>query len=210
MVMKRFFVFYLFVSVGCLGLVGAVAVASDGGISRHMPTDKMLEFSLSRLQESVEKTAQKNDRLAFENEILRKNIDDLLRQREVLAGKRSALVGGNARPYREEKETRLSEAIDPEGRKKRTQELLGIFQRDIARLSDEIRILENSLDGAAFNAHKRLLLEKKESTRKSFGQLEKRLQLLQQKNKAPAETVRLLKQEQTELVGEVRALEGRL
>ncbi len=177
---------------------------------QHMPTDKILEFSLSRLKESVDKTRQKNDRLAFENDMLRKSIHDLQRQKEFLFGKRTALSGNLKSSDYEEKRLRSIETANGENRQQRTRELINIFQRDIARLKEEVRIIEDSLEGKEFSALRQMFEEKSDKGKEALKQTQKRLRSLGQKNKAPGEKVAALKEEQNSLVREIENLERRL
>ena len=208
--MKSFLVFCLLFSMSCWGVLMPLTIAADENRSRHMPMDKILEFSLSRLKESIQKTAQKNDRLVFENEILRKNIVDLQQEKEDLIRNISTLSGKRSQPYLQQRELQLMETTDPEGRKQRTLELIRIFQRDIGRIKEEVQILENSLDGREYNSHKHMLLERNEVSEKSLIQAEKQLKSLEHKNRAPTEKIRSLQVKQNELVREIKALEGRL
>jgi len=120
------------------------------------------------------------------------------------------LSGQRSQPKQQQRDVGFIEVADPEGRKRRTQELISHFQRDIARLNEEIRILEDSLSGAEFNSHKKMLLERKKTSGENFVQAEKRLKSLVHKNKTPTEKIRVLHAKQNELVGEIKALEDRL
>jgi chromosome segregation ATPase len=206
--MKNLVVFCLLFSVSCcLSGLALTAAAEEEGL-QHLSTGKILEFSLSSLKESLEKISQKNERLAFENEMLRKSINDLQREKEFLTGKKDALSGGLSAPEYEKKVLQPMKIADQVARRKRTDELINVFQRDIVRLKEEIRVLEDSLSGEEFNARRRMLLEKSQESKKNLVQAEKKLKFLEQENAVPGKKIEALQKEQDDLAQEVRSLEG--
>lgn len=172
-----------------------------------MPTDKILEFSLSRLKESVDKTTQKNERLAFENEMLRHSIYDLQQERGFLSGKKDVLSQGLSASDYEKKRLEFIEQVQGGFRERRTYELISIFQQDIMQLRKEIHALEAGLDGEKFDARQRDLSRKAREGAKEVAWAEKKLKSLEQKNKNPKGKVRILQVAQGELVQEIEKLQ---
>ena len=204
--MKSFFLFCLLFLISCYGAFVPLATAAGNEPFGHTPMDKMLEFSLLRLKESAQKTMQKNERLSFENDVLRKGIQDLRGVKEALSMKKDALSG---RPdaYRPQKEIRFTEIVDIDGRKGRTQELIAIFQRDIKYLKEKIRVLDDHLSEEGFNSHRKMLLEKKEKSGKGLFEAEKKLKSLEKRNLGPRGQIGELKGAQNELVREIEELQ---
>ena len=199
--------FFLLFSLGCCLSAPSPAAAAGEDRLQHLPTGKILEFSLSSLKESLEKINQKNERLAFENEMLRKSIHDLQREKEFLLGKKDSLSGTASGFERDRKILRPLKSADLMAREKRTSELIDIFQRDIERLKDEIRVLEGSLSGEGFHARQQMLFDEIRKTEKDLIRVGKKLKLLEQKNEAPKKKIEVLQKEQRDLVQEIKRLE---
>ena len=175
----------------------------------HTPTDKMLEFSLLRLKESVEKTTQKNERLSFENDMLHKGIADLQRVKEALSIKMAEL-SNEPDAYRPPKETLFTGIADIDGRKERVQELITIFQRDISHLEEKIQVLDDRLNEKGPNSYRKTLLEKKEESGKNLLEAEKKLKSLEKRNFGPIKQIGELKGTQGELAREIEGLQHNL
>ncbi|MCK5259845.1 MAG: hypothetical protein KAJ70_02165 [Candidatus Omnitrophica bacterium] len=185
-----------------------MATAADKDRSGHTPADKMLEFSLLRLKESMQKTTQKNERLSFENDMLRKGIADLQKVKETLSEKKGEL-SGRSDAYRPRKKVQFTEVADMDGRKRRTRELIAIFQRDIKHFEKKIRVLEDRLSGAGFNSSKKTLLERKKRSGKALIEAEKKLGSLEKRNLRPIKQIKGLEGVQTELTREIERLQDR-
>ena len=208
--MKNLTVLFLLFLLSCCAIGAPLEAATGREENQHMSTGQILEFSLSRLKESIDKTRQKNDRLAFENDMLRKSIHDLKRQKEFLAGKKAALYGGLPSSDYEKKRLQSIETGSVRNREQRTRELIDIFQRDIARLKEEVRIIEDSLEGKEFTARRQMFAQKADEGREILAQAQKKLRSLQQKNEVPEEKIKALKKEQGSLVREIENLERKL
>ena len=195
--------------MSCYGVFVPLGTAAGEVRSEHTPAGKMLEFSLLRLKESVQKTMQKNERLSFENDMLRKGIQDLERVKEALSMKKAELSG---RPdaYYPQKEIQFSGIVDIDSRKERTQELIAIFQRDIRHVEEKIRVLDDRLSEKGFNSHKKMLLERKEKSGKNLLEAEKKLESLGKRNLGPIGQIKELKRVQNEQVREIEDLQYRL
>jgi regulator of replication initiation timing len=208
--MKNTTVLMLFFSLCCCATGIPSAAAAEGGGSSHLSTGKVLEFSLSSLKESLEKILQKNERLAFENEMLRKSIYDLAQEKEYLTEKKAGLSGRLPISGLEHKKLQSLRIADRLAREQRTRELISLFQRDIVRLREEVRVLEDSLNAGEFNARRKMLLDKAQKSGKDLVQAEKKFNSMQQKNKAPANKVKALQKEQNDLVREIQGLQYQL
>ena len=206
--MKSILLICLFFSISGYGVFVPLATAAGNERFEHTPMDKMLEFSLLRLKESVQKTMQKNERLSFENDMLRKGIQDLERVKETLSMKKAELSG---RPdaYRPQKKIPFTEIVDIDSRKERTQELIAIFQRDIRYLEEKIRVLDDRLSGKGFNSHKKMLLERKEKSGKNLLEAEKKFESLGKRNLGPIGQIKELKGTQNEQAREIEELQYR-
>ena len=207
--MKSILFVCFFFSMSCYGVFVPMATAASWDRSGHTPADEMLEFSLLRLKESVRKTTQKNERLSFENDMLRKGIGDLQRVKENLA-KKKAELSGRPGTYRLNREFRFAEVVDMDGRKRRTQELIAIFQKDIRNSEEKVRVLEDRLNEGGFNSRKKMLSERKERVGKDLIVAEKRLEALKKKNLGPLNQIEELTRVQTNLVREIDGLQYRL
>lgn len=196
-------------SISCQGVFTPIAIAAGSGYSSHTPTDKMLEFSLSRLKESVQKTTQKNERLAFENDMLRQSILDLRKLKETLLAKKAELLGVPV-AYRSRSETQFIGIVDMNAREQRTKELIDILQRDIKRLEEKIRILDDSLNEEGFHSHRKMLLERKDKSERTLREAEKQLEALKKRNMAPIGQIQALKATQNELAREAEGLQYKL
>jgi hypothetical protein len=206
--MKNILLVCLILSVGCSGALVSLATASGNNQSDHTPTDTMLEFSLLRLKESVQKTAQKNQRLSFENDMLREGIRDLEKKKKFLFAKKAEL-SGRSDVHRFEKDIQFTKVLDPAGRKQRVQKLIAIFQNDIGRLEDQIQVLDGQLGGGGFHSHKRMLLERKEKSRKILLKSEKQFDSLEKKSLGAKGQIKELKELQEGLVREIEMLQNR-
>jgi chromosome segregation ATPase len=204
---KCSFLFCLLISISSYGIFVPIAAAGRGR-SEHTPMDKMLEFSLSRLKESVQETMQKNERFSFENDMLLETIEGLQREKESLSMKKAEL-SGKLSAYRPRKEPHFREAVDIDSRKERTQELIAIFQRDIRHLEEKVQALNNSLSEKGFNSHKKMLSEKKENGKKNLFEAEKRVNSLEKGNQRLLEEIGQLKNEQNRLASEKEMLQNR-
>lgn len=207
--MKSILFVCFFFSMSCYGVFVPMATAASWDRSGHTPADEMLEFSLLRLKESVRKTTQKNERLSFENDMLRKGIGDLQRVKENLA-KKKAELSGRPGTYRSNREFQFAEVVDMDGRKRRTQELIAIFQKDIRNSEEKVRVLEDRLNEGGFNSRKKMLSERKERVGKDLIVAEKRLEALKKKNLGPLNQIEELTRVQTNLVREIDGLQYRL
>jgi len=206
--MKNFVVFCLLFCVICCGVFLPLATAG-GRESQHTSTDKVLEFSLSSLKESMQKTMQKNDRLAFENDTLRKSIESLQQTRNILLTKRSELTGAPLSVYRPQDQTQLMGTADIEVRKQKTQELIRIFEQDIMQLERKIQDLRSLLREKQIDSDKKVWFKEKKESQKSLAKAEKTLRSLQKRNRAPLRDIEALKKEQEALIQNMRILEGR-
>lgn len=171
----------LIISVYC-AVFTPLAIADQQKASRHMSAEEIFQFSLSRLKESVQKTLRQNDRLTFENNVLRRNISDLQREQEILTQKKAKLSGeGSVFLHTQNGAEMFRGAVDISHRARRTQELIDAFGRDILHLEENIRILEDKLDKSQFETKKKMLLARREEIRKNFDRAEKRLRHLTKK-----------------------------
>jgi len=206
--MKSLFVARLFACVSAnVILASSVLAAERGSVQRHIPVEKILEFSLSNLKESLEKTAQKNERLAFENETLRENIQDLQRKHNALIARKSELLGEPI--SMEETKSRVWPArdIDIQERAQRIHERIASFRRDILRLQDQNQILSDQLDKKRYQAKRGLMEEKAESGRRNLARLEKNIKVLKKRNKTPLRTIEALEKEKRSLERRINMLE---
>lgn len=195
--------------MSCYGVFVPLTMAAVGGRSEHTPTDKMLEFSLLRLKESAQKTMQKNERLSFENDMLRKSIQDLQRVKETLSMKKAEL-SGRIDAYRPPEKIRFTEIVDIDGRRKRTQELITVFQHDVKYLEEKVRILNDSLNGEGLDSYKQMLLKKKKESEKNLSESEKSLKFLKKGNQGLLQKVDQLKGEQNGLAREIEILQNKI
>lgn len=203
--MKKILFICILFSMGSYSVFVPLARAEDYRPSAHLSADKMLEFSLQHLKESVEKTAQKNERLSYENDMLRKSIQDLQVMKETLLMKRAELSG---RPNIESPQTKMQlGALDMDFRQKRTQELIPIFQNDIQRLKEEVRIIDGSLSEEGFVSRKKMLLQEREKSSKNLSKAKKELESLEKRNRKPLKQIEELKNIQKKLAREVEGLQ---
>ncbi|MCK5012672.1 MAG: hypothetical protein KAS66_02545 [Candidatus Omnitrophica bacterium] len=206
--MKGFFLFCLLISISSYGIFVPLAAAAGRERSDHTPMDKMLEFSLLRLKESVRETMRKNEQFSFENDMLLKSIENFQREKEVLSMKKAELSGKPV-AYRPRKEPHFKEVVDMNSRKERTQKLITIFQCDIRCLEEKVQVLNNSLSEKGFNSHKQMLLEKKGNGKKNLFEAEKRLNSLEKGNQRLLEEIGQLKNEQNRLIRQKKMLHNR-
>lgn len=206
--MKKFLVFYLFVFIVSYAVSMPPVTAAQDGTSQHLPAGKILEFSLSRLKESMRKTMQKNERFAFENEELRRGILDLQRTRDALAARKAGLSGEPLPAVLRPRPARFAETVDIDKRGQKTQELAAILGQEIGRLQERIRVLEEAPDEKGFEAERRMLSGKKEESRRSLSRAEKKFKSLKKKNTALLRTIEALRKKQDALKRKIRALEG--
>jgi len=183
------------------------AEAAEKKELEHIPTEKIIEFSLLNLKENLQKTIQKNEQLTFENVTLRKDINYLRRILESLAVEKSQLSGQPLSFYYPKGQNHTGEVIDMKDRQRRTQELINHFERDTWKLKEEIRLIENKLDKNSFDSQRKLLIKSKESNRKNLLLLEKKLKLLKNNSKGPLNTIESLKVNKRVLEQEISDLE---
>ncbi len=204
--MKKFLILFFLIHVSFFGILMSPAIAAGGEMSQHAPTNEVLEFSLSRLKESMQKTIQDNECLALENEELRESVEDFQRVKAALVEKKDAISGRfQSSGYQQEK-LRFTEFGRIKNRRERTRALIDIFKHDVARLRDEIFIWDKGLDEREFNSEKQMLLKRKKESSNNFSKEEKKLKSLMRENEALLAVFETLKNRQDELVQELGGL----
>ena len=184
-----------------------LTVTAERANSPHTPTAKILEFSLSRLMESLHKIEQKNERLTFENKALRESIHRLQKEKDILVAKKAERTGKLPNTYQSKKKERSERPVDTEERQARTQELILIFQHDIKELEDRKRVLEMTVSEQEFHDQKQTLLGREKRSAEDVLRAEKELRVLEKRNKKPLKKIEALKKEQNELADQVRELQ---
>jgi len=175
---------------------------------KHIPTEKIREFSLSRLKGSFEKMLQKNDQLTFENEVLRRNIKDLQQMKNVLMIEQNDLFKERTPSSNVQKIDQDMIVMDLNNREQRTRGLMGILIRDIDQLKTDMGAFDRVLGTNQFEAEKQIFLERKDSIRQDINKLESRLKLLREKNAKSLSVLERMKSERVILEQKVDALEG--
>ncbi|MBN1869970.1 MAG: hypothetical protein JW847_05275 [Candidatus Omnitrophica bacterium] len=206
--MRKAFLIALLCSAGFCAACVSLAMAAGTSLSEHLPTNKMLEFSLTRLKESVLKIAQKNERLVFENDMLEKSIQGLQRIKAALMMKREELSGWPGDDHFSG-ETRMTESMDDGKRRERTQELIDIFLRDNKYLEEKVQIQESCLSEQGFLAYRKSLGEKKRQSEKSLRDAEKKLTSIQKRNLGPEKEIEELHRIQNDLMREISEIQSR-
>lgn len=202
-------------SLICLSVLFALGVApvSSGeaarrGKSEHTPVDKILEYSIERLKGSVEKSAQQNERLSYENTVLRQSIDELKALEKSLTASKAALVGeGGSHDVREIAAS--PELADMGYRKKKTKELIAALQKDIEYVEARLEDLEKRLDDDRFRAYKKELTRNRELRQKDLVETERKLTDLKYSNTKVSDQIEGLVQEQNELLSKINELQFR-
>jgi len=191
------------------GISASLEAATDGMGSKHISTGRMLEFSLKSLKESLQKTEQKNDRLTFENAVIRKDIQHLKHVLKNLSLKKSELLGEPSVPHYQEDQMLLTGNFPGEERGRRTLELITIFEKDILALQEEIQLLDNRLNQDQYNSQKLLLLDKKTESRKVYSKLEKRLKILDKTSRGSQKIIKDLEKRKSVLEEKLAALQDK-
>lgn len=202
-------VFCFFICICWQDISAPLEAAMDGMGSKHISTGRILEFSLKNLKGSLQKTEQKNDRLAFENAAIRKDIQYLKRMLKNLSLKKSELLGGPPMPRYQEDQALLTRILNGKERRRRTRELIAIFEEDASVLREEIQLLDNQLAQDQFNSQKRLLSDKKKESRENYSKLKKRLKVLDKTSRGPQKVIKELEKKKSILEKKLAALQNR-
>jgi len=183
------------------------AEARDKERPEHIPTEKVVEFTLLNLKESLDEINYENYQLEIKNSTLRKDINYLVRVLESLAVQKSQLSGQPLSFYYPKDQASPSGLIDLEDRKLRTQDLISHFEADIMKLNEQIKILDRKLDGRDHESKREILLRNKESSEANITRMEQRIKSLEKEAESPLRKIEGLKHMQAELEEELREIQ---
>ncbi len=205
--MKNFFVFCLFICVNWAGVFTPLVQAAGKKSTDHISTGTILEYSLLNFKKSLQKMTQKNDRLAFENFTLEKDIQYLERVLEGLIAKKTALSGEVLLLDHQKVPISLKDTRKIRNRERRVQDLITVFEQDIRNLKEQIQLLDGSLDNKMFTSERKLLLERRQGGLRDLSKAEKRLIYLNKRKKAPLKTIKILTEKKGELEEKIITME---
>ena len=186
-----------------------LAGASGGERSKHISTGRILEFSLRNLKESLQKTKQNNDQLAFENAALSRDIQKLKRILRNLSLKKEEFMGRSSPLFEQKSKIFSTKTFDRKEREKRTHDLTLIFERDVLALQEEIQLLDSQLDQNRFNSQKQLLLGKEKEGQENISKAEKKMKSLNKKSRGPKKTIKALESAKNVLEKKLTILQER-
>ena len=201
---KRIFLPIMFLSAGLALAQVFAAEAEPREALRHIPIDKVLEFTLEQLQDSLQAVSRQNEQLAFENALFRRNIQKLNLNMDSTAALDPMPVRGL--PADEGLEAMGGRDVDFKLRGQRTDELIAYFEWEIALLNEKIRILDHKLDKGAFGARMKELSRQKDFSIQNMARAEKRYKELEASNRDFLQALSRLKAENEVLEQELMGL----
>src|SRR3989338_2531503 len=157
--MKKSFLTVLFI---CAGFILSASPALQSAAlepARHVPIEQVLEFTLERLQESLQNTLLQNEQLSFENAVSQRNSQDLRRKQEFLDSMKGAATNGSSPDH--VVGGKDSEIIALDTRAQKTDELIAFFEQELKRLQEKLRLFDYKLDEQSFESGMRDLKQRK-------------------------------------------------
>lgn len=177
--------------------------------ARHVPIEQVLEFTLERLQESLQNTLRQNEQLSFENAVLQRNIQDLRRKQEFLDSMKGAATNGSYPDH--VVGGKDSEIIALDTRAQKTDELIAFFEQELKRLQEKLRLFDYKLDEQSFESGMSVLKQRKAIGEQNITRGQKKYKALLEANKGPLEAMERLKTENeglTQVLHEINARYG--
>ena len=191
----------------CVGLILFAGPAVESAAQeplRHVPNDQILDFTLQRLQESLQNTLQQNKQIAFENTILRRNIQELLRKQDFLKSNEAGDASGAYPAYVLKGEK--PGTLDMNARGRKTEELIVFFEQELQRLNEKIRIIDTKLDEKSLESAMNVLDQRKGIGEQNINRAQRKYKALVEANKAAMESIKRLKVENAGLTQALREM----